>query len=85
MEVVAVVSAVVSECPLDCVVVDDEVSGAFGVSDPCCFAAAGWALYEDDAGFVGAPFVFVAVVWAFVVAVSAGGSEVGGFPPLAAV
>ena len=40
---------------------------------------------EDDAGFVGAPFVFVAVVGAFVVAVGAAGSEVVGVVPGAAV
>lgn len=85
VEVVAVVAAVVSEGFLDGVVVDDEVFAAFGFSYPPGFSGAWWALDEDDAGFVGAPFVFVAVVGAFVVAVGAGGSEVGGFPPLAAV
>lgn len=40
---------------------------------------------EGDAGFGGAPFFLVAVVCSFVVAGGAGGSEVVGVPPCAAV
>ena len=85
VEVVSVVFAVVAEGGLDCVVVDDEISASFVFFDPGGFAAAGWSLDEDDAGFVGSPFFSLVVFGAAGVAFCAGGSEVCGFPPLAAL
>lgn len=77
-------AALVSEGLLDCVVVNDEVSGPFVFVDVGGFAAAGWALDEDDAGFGCAPFFSVAVVCSSVVAGGAAGSEVVGVVPGAA-
>ena len=76
-------------CPADgprqFVVVDDKIVGAFVVLHPGCFSCAWWADDEGDAGAGGAPLFGGFVVGSFVVAGGAGGSEVVGVVPGAAV
>lgn len=66
-------------------VIDDEVARSFVVVDPSGLAGEGWAGDENDAGFGGAPFVVLCGGVALEVAVGAGGAEVGGVVPCAAV
>ena len=68
----------------DLVVIDDEVAG-FGVGfDVGAFACAGWADDEDDVGVSVFPVVLGFALDTSEVAVLAGGSKVGWFPPWAA-